>query len=208
MKTKNILKKGIALGMSMALLMGTVTGCGSDKDENKDKSGSETVTLTNVSYDPTRELYEQYNKIFKDYYKEKTGKTIEITQSHGGSGSQARSVVEGNEADVVTLALAHDITLIEEAGMIEKGWLSEFEGNSSPYTSTITFLVRKGNEKGIKDWDDLVKDGVEIITPDPKSSGGACWNFLAAWYYALQKCTCYGFRCKRRNNYFCRKRRG
>lgn len=189
MKTKNILKKGIALGMSMVLLMGTVTGCGSGKDKNKDqdKSGSETVTLTNVSYDPTRELYEQYNKIFKDYYKEKTGKTIEITQSHGGSGSQARSVVEGNEADVVTLALAHDITLIEEAGMIEKGWLSEFEGNSSPYTSTITFLVRKGNEKGIKDWDDLVKDGVEIITPDPKSSGGACWNFLAAWYYADKK---------------------
>ena len=185
MKTKNRLKKGIALGMSMVLLMGAVTGCGSDK--GKDKEESDTVTITNVSYDPTRELYEQYNKIFKDYYKEKTGKMIEITQSHGGSGSQARSVVEGNEADVVTLALAHDITLIEEAGMIEKGWLSEFEGNSSPYTSTITFLVRKGNEKGIKDWDDLVKDGVEIITPDPKSSGGACWNFLAAWYYADKK---------------------
>lgn len=185
MKTKNKLKKGIALGMSMVLLMGAVTGCGSDK--GKDKEESNTVTITNVSYDPTRELYEQYNKIFKEYYKEKTGKMIEITQSHGGSGSQARSVVEGNEADVVTLALAHDITLIEEAGMIEKGWLSEFEGNSSPYTSTITFLVRKGNEKGIKDWDDLVKDGVEIITPDPKSSGGACWNFLAAWYYADKK---------------------
>ena len=185
MKTKNRLKKGIALGMSMVLLMGAVTGCGSDK--GKDKEESDTVTITNVSYDPTRELYEQYNKIFKDYYKEKTGKMIEITQSHGGSGSQARSVVEGNEADVVTLALAHDITLIEEAGMIEKGWLSEFEGNSSPYTSTITFLVRKGNEKGIKDWDDLVKDGVEIITPDPKSSGGACWNFLAAWQYADKK---------------------
>ena len=185
MKTKNRLKKGIALGMSMVLLMGAVTGCGSDK--GKDKEESDTVTITNVSYDPTRELYEQYNKIFKDYYKEKTGKMIEITQSHGGSGSQARSVVEGNEADVVTLALAHVITLIEEAGMIEKGWLSEFEGNSSPYTSTITFLVRKGNEKGIKDWDDLVKDGVEIITPDPKSSGGACWNFLAAWYYADKK---------------------
>lgn len=185
MKTKNRLKKVIALGMSMVLLMGAVTGCGSDK--GKDKEESDTVTITNVSYDPTRELYEQYNKIFKDYYKEKTGKMIEITQSHGGSGSQARSVVEGNEADVVTLALAHDITLIEEAGMIEKGWLSEFEGNSSPYTSTITFLVRKGNEKGIKDWDDLVKDGVEIITPDPKSSGGACWNFLAAWYYADKK---------------------
>lgn len=187
MKTKNRLKKGIALGMSMVLLMGAVTGCGSDKGKDKKEKESDTVTITNVSYDPTRELYEQYNKIFKEYYKEKTGKMIEITQSHGGSGSQARSVVEGNEADVVTLALAHDITLIEEAGMIEKGWLSEFEGNSSPYTSTITFLVRKGNEKGIKDWDDLVKDGVEIITPDPKSSGGACWNFLAAWYYADKK---------------------
>lgn len=187
MRVKNIVKKGIVLGLSITLLMGTLTGCGSDQGKGADKSDSDTVTITNVSYDPTRELYEQYNKIFAEHYKETTGKTIEITQSHGGSGSQARSVVEGNEADVVTLALAHDITLIEQAGLIEKGWLSEFEGNSSPYTSTITFLVRKGNEKNIHDWDDLVKEGVGVITPDPKSSGGACWNFLAAWYYADKK---------------------
>ncbi len=186
MRAKNILKNGMVLGLSMTLLVGTLTGCGSDSGK-KNSSDSDTVSLTNVSYDPTRELYEQYNKIFKEHYKETTGKDIEITQSHGGSGSQARSVTEGNEADVVTLALAHDITLIEEAGMIEKGWIDEFEGNSSPYTSTITFLVRKGNEKNIQDWDDLIKSGVEVITPDPKSSGGACWNFLAAWYYADKK---------------------
>lgn len=184
MQKKHLLKKGISLIMSLVLLGGMLTGCGG---ESGNDSGSETITMTNVSYDPTRELYEQYNKLFADYYKEKTGKTVEVTQSHGGSGSQARSVIEGNEADVVTLALAHDITLIEEAGLIKEGWLSEFEGNSSPYTSTIVFLVRKGNEKGIKDWDDLIKDGVNVITPDPKSSGGACWNFLAAWYYADKK---------------------
>lgn len=186
MRAKKMVKRGIALGMSVALLAGALTGCG-NSDNGSNGSSSDTVKLTNVSYDPTRELYEQYNKIFQEHYKETTGKEIEITQSHGGSGSQARSVVEGNEADVVTLALAHDITLIEEAGLIEKGWLSEFEGNSSPYTSTITFLVRKGNEKNIQDWDDLTKDGVGVITPDPKSSGGACWNFLAAWYYADKK---------------------
>lgn len=188
MRAKNMVKKygkrGIALGMSVVLLAGALTGCGSS---GSNSGSSDTVTLTNVSYDPTRELYEQYNELFAEYYKEQTGKTIEITQSHGGSGSQARSVVEGNEADVVTLALAHDITLIEEAGLIEEGWIDEFEENSSPYTSTITFLVRKGNEKNIHDWDDLTKDGVGVITPDPKSSGGACWNFLAAWYYAQKK---------------------
>lgn len=164
-----------------------LTGCGGGGGSDKKQEKSGTVQLTNVSYDPTRELYASYNKIFKDYYKDKTGKDIEITQSHGGSGSQARSVLEGNDADVVTLALAHDITLIEEAGMIKEGWIDEFEGNSSPYTSTIVFLVRKGNEKGIKDWDDLTKSGVDVITPDPKSSGGACWNFLAAWDYAAKK---------------------
>ena len=187
MKKNSILKgakRGLVLGVTAMLLTAAMTGCGSD---DKGKADSDTISITNVSYDPTRELYQQYNEIFKEYYKEKTGKTVEVTQSHGGSGSQARSVVEGNEADVVTLALAHDITMIEEAGLIEEGWISEFEGNSSPYTSTITFLVRKGNEKGIKDWDDLIKPDVEIITPDPKSSGGACWNFLAAWYYADKK---------------------
>ena len=110
-----------------------------------------------------------------------------MTQSHGGSGSQARSVIEGNEADVVTLALARDVIAIEEAGLIEEGWIDEFDKDSSPYTSTIVFLVRKGNEKEIKDWDDLIKDGVEIITPNPKTSGGACWNFLAAWAFAKQQ---------------------
>lgn len=182
MERKQMSKKLCVLRVSAAILAGALAGCGSD---NSAKNGDDdTITLTNVSYDPTRELYAQYNEIFKTYYKEKTGKTIEITPSHGGSGSQARSVIEGNDADVVTLALAHDITLIEEAGMIEPGWIDEFEGNSAPYTSTIVFLVRKGNEKGIKDWDDLAKEGVDVITPDPKSSGGACWNFLAAWYYA------------------------
>lgn len=183
MRKRNRIKQGILLGMSMILLLGGATGCGNSQS----KKDSDTITLTNVSYDPTRELYEAYNQIFSEHYKEKTGKTIEVTQSHGGSGSQARSVLEGNDADVVTLALAHDITLIEEAGLIDKGWLEEFEGNSSPYTSTIVFLVRKGNEKGIQDWEDLTKAGVDVITPDPKSSGGACWNFLAAWYYADKK---------------------
>lgn len=176
--------------MATVLLGGILTGCGSSGNESADggKSGEDnTISITNVSYDPTRELYAEYNKIFAEHYKQETGKTVEVTQSHGGSGSQARSVIEGNEADVVTLALAHDITLIEEAGMIKEGWLGEFKGNSSPYTSTITFLVRKGNEKNIKDWDDLVKEGVQVITPDPKSSGGACWNFLAAWHYADMK---------------------
>jgi len=199
-KKKKKKKKTGAKVFSMALavsLFAGLTGCGSNgsngsnpaettsDDSSKDSAPeTKTITITNVSYDPTRELYAQYNPVFEEYYKEKTGDTVEVVQSHGGSGSQARSVIEGNDADVVTLALAHDITLIEEAGMIEEGWLSEFEGNSSPYTSTIVFLVRKGNEKNIQDWDSLLESGVEVITPDPKSSGGACWNFLAAWYYA------------------------
>ncbi len=182
---KEALKKWIAMGMAVSVLAGSLAGCGGGDGGEAEDSG--TVTLTNVSYDPTREFYEAYNQLFAEHYQEETGKSIEITQSHGGSGSQARSVIEGNEADVVTLALAHDITLIEEAGLIESGWLDEFEGNSAPYTSTIVFLVRKGNEKKIADWDDLIKEGVSVITPDPKSSGGACWNFLAAWYYADQK---------------------
>ncbi len=187
----DVAKRVGAVVLSAVVMAGVLAGCGSEESSSSDgasgsAAGDETVTITNVSYDPTRELYQAYNPKFVEHYKEETGKTVEVVQSHGGSGSQARSVIEGNDADVVTLALAHDITLIEEAGMIEPGWLSEFSGNSSPYTSTIVFLVRKGNEKGIKDWDDLVKDGVEIITPDPKSSGGACWNFLAAWHYADQ----------------------
>ncbi|MDR3155415.1 MAG: sulfate ABC transporter substrate-binding protein [Deltaproteobacteria bacterium] len=146
-----------------------------------------TVELTNVSYDPTRELYEEYNKAFSAYYKGKTGNDVEVVQSHGGSSKQARTVIEGNEADVVTLALAIDITAIEDAGLIKPGWQQEFPGNSSPYTSTIVFLVRKGNPKNIKDWDDLTREGVGVITPNPKTSGGARWNYLAAWAFADEK---------------------
>ena len=158
-----------------------LTGCGAKQDSAK--SDTSVIELLNVSYDPTREFYAAYNELFCEHWKETGGQDIKITQSHGGSGSQARSVIEGNEADVVTLALAHDITAIEEAGLIESGWMGEFDLDSSPYTSTIVFLVRKGNEKNIQDWDDLIKDDVEVITPNPKTSGGACWNFLAAWAY-------------------------
>ncbi len=175
-------KMCVHLYVSLIVLLSViVSGCGKASDSASDKN--ENIELLNVSYDPTREFYAAYNELFCKYWKEKSGKDVTITQSHGGSGSQARSVIEGNEADVVTLALAHDITAIEESGMIDRGWLSEFDGNSSPYTSTIVFLVRKGNEKNIHDWNDLVKDGVEVITPNPKTSGGACWNFLAAWAY-------------------------
>ncbi|MCD8366858.1 MAG: sulfate ABC transporter substrate-binding protein [Clostridiales bacterium] len=180
------LTKIAALGLCVCLLAGLLTGCGSSSGEASEE-GSEVIELLNVSYDPTREFYEAYNELFSAYYEETYGVTVEVTQSHGGSGSQARSVIEGNEADVVTLALAHDITLIEDEGMIDEGWMDEFENNSSPYTSTIVFLVRAGNEKNIQDWDDLLQEDVDIITPDPKSSGGACWNFLAAWYYAQQQ---------------------
>ena len=165
-----------------ALVMG-IAVCGTGCNGDSASSGKETMELLNVSYDPTREFYAEYNELFCKYWKEQTGQEITVTQSHGGSGSQARSVIEGNEADVVTLALAHDITAIEKTGLIHENWMEEYESNSSPYTSTIVFLVRKGNEKNIKDWDDLVKKEVDVITPNPKTSGGACWNFLAAWAY-------------------------
>ncbi|WP_458759762.1 sulfate ABC transporter substrate-binding protein [Afipia sp. TerB] len=144
-------------------------------------------SLLNVSYDPTRELYVDFNKAFVAAYRKETGKTVEIKQSHGGSGSQARSVIDGLQADVVTLALAYDIDAIANKGSINKEWQKRLPQNSSPYTSTIVFLVRKGNPKGIKDWDDLIKPGVSVITPNPKTSGGARWNYLAAWGYALKK---------------------
>lgn len=145
------------------------------------------VSLLNVSYDPTRELYVEFNKAFAAAYQKDTGKSIEIKQSHGGSGSQARSVIDGLQADVVTLALAYDIDAIANKGLVNKDWQKRLAQNSSPYTSTIVFLVRKGNPKGIKDWDDLIKSGVQVITPNPKTSGGARWNYLAAWGYALKK---------------------
>ncbi|MDD2852146.1 MAG: sulfate ABC transporter substrate-binding protein [Desulfuromonadaceae bacterium] len=142
------------------------------------------VTLLNVSYDPTRELYTDFNKSFAAHWKGKTGDTVTIKQSHGGAGKQARAVIDGLEADVVTLALACDIDAIVEKGLIKPGWQKELPHNSSPYTSTIVFLVRKGNPGGIKNWDDLVKPGIAVITPNPKTSGGARWNYLAAWAFA------------------------
>ncbi|MFZ5733226.1 MAG: sulfate ABC transporter substrate-binding protein [Pseudomonadota bacterium] len=145
------------------------------------------VTLLNVSYDPTRELYAEFNKAFAAAYQKDTGKSIEVKQSHGGSGSQARSVIDGLQADVVTLALAYDIDAIATKGSLPPDWQKRLSLNSSPYTSTIVFLVRKGNPKAIKDWDDLVKPGVGVITPNPKTSGGARWNYLAAWGFALKK---------------------
>ena len=146
------------------------------------------VTLLNVSYDPTRELFQDFNLAFAKYWKAKTGQDVTIQQSHGGSSKQARAVIDGLDADVVTLALAYDIDAIaDKAKLLPENWQSRLPNNSSPYTSTIIFLVRKGNPKKIKDWDDLVRPGVSVITPNPKTSGGARWNYLAAWGYALRK---------------------
>ncbi len=174
------MKKNIrAIALLSAAVIGLVSfaGCSDSSDEG-------IVTLTNVSYDPTRELYEAYNEIFAQHWNELTGQEVEITQSHGGSGKQALEVANGLEADVVTLALEYDVNAVRDAGLIEDGWVSEFPNDSSPYTSTIVFLVRKGNPKDIHDWDDLIKEDVGIITPNPKTSGGARWNYLAAWGYA------------------------
>lgn len=146
------------------------------------------ITLLNASYDPTREFYQDFNKAFAEHWKKTTSDTVTINQSHGGSGKQARTVIDGLDADVVTLALAYDIDAIsEKGGLLPKNWQTRLPNNSTPYTSTIVFLVRKGNPKGIKDWSDLVKPGVAVITPNPKTSGGARWNYLAAWAYALKK---------------------
>ena len=149
---------------------------------------AESARLLNVSYDPTREFYTEFNQAFAKHWKEKTGQEVTVDQSHGGSGKQARGVIDGLEADVVTLALAYDIDVIaEKAKLLPADWQSRLPHNSSPYTSTIVFVVRKGNPKAIKDWGDLVKDGVSVITPNPKTSGGARWNYLAAYAYALRK---------------------
>ena len=165
-------KKSVLLFLVFVLIL---SGCGTKSD---------VITITNVSYDPTSE---SYNTMFEEYYKKTYNKKVQVIQSHGGSGSQARSVVEGCNADVVTLALEHDISLIEKTGLVDAGWIKEFPKFSAPYTSTIVLLVRKGNPKQIHDWDDLTRKDVEVITPDPKSSGGACWNFLAALGYAKTK---------------------
>lgn len=148
-------------------------------------SWASAIELLNVSYDPTREFYAEFNKAFATHWKEKTGEDVKIKQSHGGSGKQARSVIDGLDADVVTLALSGDIdTIAEKAKSLPENWQGLLPNNSSPYTSTIVLVVRKGNPKGIKDWDDLVKPGIEVITPNPKTGGGARWNYLAAWAYA------------------------
>ena len=145
------------------------------------------TSLLNVSYDPTRELYKDVNAVFAKQWQAKTGQSVAIKQSHGGSGKQARSVADGLEADVVTLALAHDIDALAERGLLAQEWQKRLPNNSSPYTSTIVFLVRKGNPKAIKDWGDLAKPGIAVITPNPKTSGGARWNYLAAWAWALKQ---------------------
>ena len=145
------------------------------------------VTLLNVSYDPTREFYQEVDDAFAALWKARTGQTVTIEQSHGGSGKQARGVIDGLDADVVTLALAYDIDAIAKSGLIATDWQNRLPTTVAPYTSTIVFLVRKGNPKGIKDWDDLARPGISVITPNPKTSGGARWNYLAAWGYALRK---------------------
>src|SRR5207248_1836872 len=144
-------------------------------------------TLQNASYDPTREFYQEVNEVFSNQWLQKTGQAITLKQSHAGSGKQAHAVMDGMDADVVTLALAYDIDVIAQKRLLPTDWQKRLPNNSSPYTSTIIFLVRKGNPKGIKDWDDLVKPGVGVVTPNPKTSGGARWNYLAAWGYALKK---------------------
>ena len=163
---------GIALGVMLSAAL---------------SSAQADTTLLNVSYDPTRELYQDYNAAFAKYWKGKTGETVAINQSHGGSGKQARAVIDGLDADVVTLALGYDLIALAEKKLIPADWQKRLPHNASPYTSTIVFLVRKGNPKQIKDWDDLIKPGIGIVTPNPKTSGGARWNYLAAWAYALKQ---------------------
>ena len=146
------------------------------------------ASLLNVSYDPTRELYRDYNRSFASYWRAKTGQSVAVQQSHGGSGKQARSVIDGLEADVVTLALGYDIDEIAQSGLIARNWQRLLPQNSTPYTSTIVFLVRRGNPKHIRDWSDLARPGVQVITPNPKTSGGARWNYLAAWGWSRRSC--------------------
>lgn len=174
------------LVLFVTLIIGIFIGC-ENQNITKKSEDKQKIELLNVSYDPTREFYSKFNKSFADYWKEKTGQDVVINQSHGGSGKQGRSVIEGLDADIVTLALGYDINQISNAGLMNTDWQSEFKENSAPYTSTIVFLVRKGNPKNIKDWDDLIRSDVSVITPNPKTSGGARWNYLAAWAYAAHK---------------------
>ncbi|MDO4173515.1 MAG: sulfate ABC transporter substrate-binding protein [Eubacteriales bacterium] len=179
-------RKITAILLASALSVGILSGCGrngSDSGSATAAAGGDSVEITNVSYDPTRELYAAYNDLFAEHWKEQTGQSVTVTQSHGGSGKQALEVANGLEADVVTLALEGDVDAVRDAGLIEDGYTEEFANDSAPYTSSIVFLVRKDNPKDIQDWDDLLRDDVGVITPNPKTSGGARWNYLAAWYY-------------------------
>src|SRR5688572_28475602 len=165
-----------------------VAGCaGGDASSTSDTTAPD-VTILNVSYDPTRELYREFNEAFQQHWLQEKGQNVTVEMSHGGAGAQARAVIDGLQADVVTLALAYDIDAISSrASLLPADWQSRLPNRSSPYTSTIVFLVRKGNPKNIRDWNDLVQPGVEVITPNPKTSGGARWNYLAAWGYALKR---------------------
>ncbi|WP_409271579.1 sulfate ABC transporter substrate-binding protein [Neobacillus sp. SCS-31] len=191
------LAKKVWMAVFSLVLIAAVAGCSTSQetiseniDGNKAAAQEEPVKkeieLLNVSYDPTREFYEEFNQRFAEYWEKEKGQKVTIQQSHGGSGKQSRAVIDGLEADVVTLALAYDIDAIAASGKLAPDWQSKLKENSSPYTSTIVFLVRKGNPKGIRDWDDLTKKGVSVITPNPKTSGGARWNYLAAWGYAIK----------------------
>jgi sulfate/thiosulfate transport system substrate-binding protein len=176
------LKAGIHAGIVVAIAF--MAACGGSAD-NTGGSPAGDVVLLNVSYDPTRELYREFNAAFAKHWAAKSdGQRVTVKQSHGGSGGQARGVIDGLEADVVTLALAYDVDAIAKAGLIQPNWSTKLADNSAPYTSTIVFLVRKGNPKGLRDWSDLVEPGIQVITPNPKTSGGARWNYLAAWQYA------------------------
>jgi sulfate transport system substrate-binding protein len=168
----------------LALGLGGASACGASPESI---AGTSAQSMLNVSYDPTRELYADFNAAFANHWQGKTGQTVRVQQSHGGSGGQARAVIDGLDADVVTLALAYDVDAIQQNGLIAQGWQKRLPQNSAPYTSTIVFLVRKGNPKGIKDWGDLITPGTAVITPNPKTSGGARWNYLAAWEFARRQ---------------------
>lgn len=191
-------KKVIGIVLLTSIMIGALTGCGNSAENSTGKTAgaadtqstkqeaegaADAVEITNVSYDPTRELYAAYNELFAEHWKEEKGQDVSVIQSHGGSGKQALEVANGLQADVVTLALEGDVDAVKDAGLIEDGYVSEFPLDSSPYTSSIVFLVRSGNPKNILDWNDLLREDVGVITPNPKTSGGARWNYLAAWYY-------------------------
>ncbi len=187
---RGLLRSHLARSLSMLVLVGVIGACAqpTGSSPGSGQAAKPAVNILNVSYDPTRELYQDFNKAFAQYWKQKESQDVTVRQSHGGSGAQARAVIDGLEADVVTLALGYDVDALNIQGkLVPDDWEKRLQSNSAPYTSTIVFLVRKGNPKNIKDWDDLVKPGVAVITPNPKTSGGARWNYLAAWGYALRK---------------------